>query len=357
MEKKFKVGIVGCGSISHSHTQSYQKNPNIEIIACCDINLKRAENYAKIYNIKSYYGSIDEMLANEPELDGVSICTWNNAHYECTMKALKAKKNVLCEKPMAMNAKQAIEMENEAKKQGVVLQVGFVKRFAKTTEVFQDFQNADTFGDIYLTKAIYTRRLGNPGGWFSDKSKSGGGPLIDLGVHVIDLSRYLMGLHQPVSVYGATFNKLGYKDNVKGVFRYHPVDFDPKNNICDVEDSAIALVRFDNGAILHVECSFVQNLKEGITSLEMYGTKGGAVVEPKLEIYKELNDYMVDITPKIEYARDIFAEMFGNEINHFYDCCVNHVECKAPAKDGVVLMKILDAIYESARTGHEVIIK
>ena len=357
MEKTLKVAIVGCGNISHCHMQAYRSIKEVEVVSCCDINYERAKNYAASYGIKTYYGSIDEMLKNEPEIEAVSVCTWNNGHYDCTIKALKAKKHVLVEKPMAMNAKQAEEMEKEAKKQGVLLQVGFVKRFAKTTEVFKDFQNADTFGEIYLTKAIYTRRLGNPGGWFSDKEKSGGGPLIDLGVHVIDLSRYLMGMHMPVSVYGATFNKLGFKDNIKGINRYHPVDFDKDHNVCTVEDSAMALIRFDNGAVLHVETSFVQNLKEGITTLEMYGTKGGATVEPKFEIYRDLNDYMVDITPKVEYHYDIFAEMFGNEIRHFYDCCVNGTKCLAPAEDGVVLMKILDGIYESARTGHEAIIK
>ena len=312
-----KVGIIGCGNISHCHMQAYRKNPNVEVVACCDINLPRAEAYAKSYGIKSFYGSVDEMLANEKDLDSVSVCTWNNGHYECAMKAMKAHKNVLVEKPMALNAKQAVEMQKEAEKQGVVLQVGFVKRFAKTTKIFQDFQKSGTFGDIYLTKAIYTRRVGNPGGWFSDKSKSGGGPLIDLGVHVIDLSRYLMGMHKPVSVYGATFNKLGDKLNIKGIGHYHPADFDAKTNICDVEDSVIALIRFDNGAVLH-------------------------------------DNYLTNITPVIEYASDVFADMFANEINHFYDCCKKHVKCLAPAEDGVVLMKILDAIYESAQTGHEV---
>lgn len=357
MEKIMKVAIVGCGNISHSHMGAYKKNKNIEVVACCDINIKRAEDYAKAYGIKSFYGSIDDMLKNEKELDAVSVCTWNNAHYECSMKAMKAHKHVLCEKPMAMNAKQALEMKAEAEKQGVVLQVGFVKRFAKTTQIFKDFQNNDTFGDIYLTKAIYTRRVGNPGGWFSDKSKSGGGPLIDLGVHVIDLSRYLMGMHKPVSVYGATFNKLGDKNYIKGIQHYHPVDFDEKTNICDVEDNVIALIRFDNGSVLHVEASFTLNLKDGITTLQMFGDKGGAVVEPKLEIFKDINDYMTNITPIIEYNYDVFAEMFANEINHFYDCVINGATCLAPAEDGVMLMKILDAIYESATTGHEVVIK
>lgn len=354
MEKIMRVGIVGCGNISNSHMQAYRKNPNVEVVACCDINKARAEAYAKAYGIKSFYGSIDEMLEKEEHLDSVSVCTWNNGHYECSMKAMKAHKNVLVEKPMAMNAKQALEMQEEAKKQGVVLQVGFVKRFAKTTKIFQDFQASDTFGNIYLTKAIYTRRVGNPGGWFSDKSKSGGGPLIDLGVHVIDLSRYLMGMHKPVSVYGATFNKLGDKLHIKGIGHYHPVDFDEKTNICDVEDSVIALIRFDNGSVLHVEASFTLNIKEGITTLQLFGDKGGATLEPHLEIYKDVDDYLTNITPVIDYASDVFGDMFANEINHFYDCCVNHVKCLAPAEDGVVLMKILDAIYESARTGHEV---
>lgn len=355
MNKILHVAIVGCGSISHSHTQSYQKNPNIKIVACCDINLERAKKYAKDYNIEHYYGSIDEMLKQE-DIEAVSVCTWNNGHYECTMKALKAKKHVLCEKPMAMDSKQAQEMADEAKKQGVVLQVGFVKRFAKTTQTVQDFIKSDTFGDIYLMKATYTRRIGNPGGWFADKKRSGGGPLIDLGVHVIDLSRYLMGRPLPVSVYGATFNKLGDKNYIKGINRYHPADYDPNKDICDVEDSAIAIVRFDNGSILEVEASFTLNIKESITKLEAFGTKGGAEVEPNLQIFKDVDDYMCNITPIIDND-DVFGVMFANEINHFYDCIVNHVECLAPAEDGVVLMKILDAIYESAKTGHEVIIK
>lgn len=354
MEKTLKVAVVGCGNISHSHVQAYQKNPNIEVVACCDINKERAEKWAKDYHVASFYDNIDEMLEKETSIEAVSICTWNNSHYELTMKALKAKKHVLVEKPMAMNAIQAEEMRQEALKQNRVLQVGFVKRFAKTTSVFKEFVDSDTFGDIYLTKAIYTRRVGNPGGWFADVSRSGGGPLIDLGVHVIDLSRYLMGMHKPVSVYGATFSKLGAKNNIKGITRYYAKDH-YEGEPCTVEDSAIAIIRFDNGSVLHVETSFTLNLKEGITTLQIFGDKGGATVEPNLEIYKDINNYMTNITPIITYDYDIFAEMFKNEINHFYDCCKGIAkECKAPAEDGVILMKILDAIYESAKTGHEV---
>ena len=162
-----------------------------------------------------------------------------------------------------------------------------------------------------------------------------------------------MGMHKPISVYGATFSKLGAKNDIKGISRYYAQDHRP-DSPCTVEDSAIAIVRFDNGSVLHVEASFTLNLKEGITTLQMFGDKGGAVVEPKLEIYKDMNDYMANITPIVEYNYDVFAEMFSGEVNHFYDCVINGVKCKAPAEDGVMLMKILDAIYESALTGHEV---
>ena len=266
------------------------------------------------------------------------------------------KKHVLCEKPLAMNTEQALEMQEAAKKNNRLLMVGFVKRYASTTKVFNDFKDAGTFGDIYLIKAHYLRRIGNPGGWFADKKRSGGGPLIDLGVHIIDLSRFLLGGPKPISVYGATFNKLGMKKHIKGVSHWHPMDYSD-DDVCTVEDSVVAMIRFDNGSVLEVEASFTLDLKEGQTSIEIFGDKGGALVEPNLEIYKDMNDYMVNITPVIDNNANVFGSMFQNEIDHFVDCVLNNKPCISPVEDGVELMRILDAIYESAKTGHEVVIK
>lgn len=355
MDKKLKVAIIGCGNISHSHTQAYQKNPNVEIVACCDINEQRAKDYAKTYNIPHAFGSVDEMLKMK-EIDAVSVCVWNNGHCPETIKALNAKKHVLCEKPLAMNTEQALEMQEAAKKNNRLLMVGFVKRYASTTKVFNDFKDAGTFGDIFLIKAHYLRRIGNPGGWFADKKRSGGGPLIDLGVHIIDLSRFLLGGPKPISVYGATFNKLGMKKHIKGVSHWHPMDYSD-DDVCTVEDSVVAMIRFDNGSVLEVEASFTLDLKEGQTSIEIFGDKGGALVEPNLEIYKDMNDYMVNITPVIDNNANVFGSMFQNEIDHFVDCVLNNKPCVSPVEDGVELMRILDAIYESAKTGHEVVIK
>lgn len=356
MEKKLKVAIVGCGSISHCHRQAYQNNPNVELVAVCDQNKKRAEDYAKAYNIPHAFGDLDEMLKMD-EIDAVSVCVWNNGHKPVTIKALNAKKHVLCEKPLALNTQEAIEMQQAAEKNNRLLMVGFVRRYGGNTQVVLDFKNKDTFGDFYYAKTCCLRRLGNPGGWFADKSRSGGGPLIDLGVHMIDLSRYLLGKPKAVSVFGATFEKLGSKENIKGLNRYHPMDYNPEKDICNVEDSVSAMIRFDNGAVLNVEASFVLNLKEDYLGLELYGTKGGAKVEPNLEFYTDINNYLTNVTPIFHANSASFGDMFQNEINHFVDCVLNDTPCLSPAEDGVELMKILDAIYESAKTGHEVIIK
>ncbi len=355
--KKLKAAVIGVGGISNEHINGYIKNENVELYAFCDINAAQLKKMAEQYGIpeERCFADKDEMLAALPEIDIVSVCTWNAAHAECTIAALNAGKNVICEKPMAMNTKQAEEMLAAAKKNNKLLQIGFVRRFGNDTEVMKDFIEADKFGDIYYAKATYLRRNGNPGGWFGDKSRSGGGPLIDLGVHVIDLSRYLCGNPKPVSVYGATFQKLFNRPDIKGGKGYTSVSASD-NDICDVEDFASALIRFDNGLVLSVEASFSLNIKNGEGNIQFFGTKAGAKLDPQVEIFSEENGYLVDIS----FNRDTglsFDGLFCREIDHFVDCSLNGTECISPAEDGVEIMKILDAIYESARTGHEVIIK
>ena len=232
--------------------------------------------------------------------------------------------------------------------------IGFVRRYGNDCKILQDFISTDYFGDIYYAKATYLRRNGNPGGWFGDKSRSAGGPLIDLGVHVIDLTRYLMGNPKPVSVYGATFQKLFNRPNVKGTKGYNSVSAGQKD-ICDVEDLASALIRYDNGSVLAIEASFSLNIKSDEGKIQLFGTKGGAKIDPELEMYTEINDYMADVNLTVPTSLD-FAGLFQNEIDHYVDCVINGTACKSPATDGIEIMKILDAVYESARTGHEVVL-
>ena len=349
-----KIGIIGCGGISRQHIEAYNKNPDVEVYALCDINEDRVKSMGEKYGIDRLYTSAEEML-KLPEIDAVSVCTWNSAHAPCTIAALNAGKHVLCEKPMAMNAAEAQTMIDAAEKNGKLLMIGFARRYGSDTIILENFLKQDYFGEIYYAKATYLRRKGFPGGWFGDKERSGGGPLIDLGVHMIDLAKYIMGNHKPVSVYGATFHKLGDRKNVIGRGGYESAiksNKDPFN----VEDLATAMIKFDNDSVIAVDTSFSLNIKKDTTDLQFFGTKGGAKLAPELEIYSEQCGYMVDTSLVAPTALD-FTTLFSNEINHYVDCLMGRAQCKSPAKDGLEMMKILDAIYESAETGHEVILK
>ena len=267
-----------------------------------------------------------------------------------TVLALENGAHVICEKPMAMNQAEGELMMETAKKHGKLLQIGFVRRFLNDAATVKKFIEAGDMGELYYAKATYLRRNGCPGRWFGDKAYSGGGPLIDLGVHVIDLVRYLGGCPKPVSAYGVTYNNLGYNrasggqtwvSSSSGTYEYN------------VEDMASALIRFDNGMTLQVEASFNLNIKSDTGSVQLFGTKSGASVSPDIEFYTDKNGMLVDVKPSGNNGLS-FTGLFEREIAHFVDCVMNGTPCRAPAEDGVVLMKILDAVYESARTGAEV---
>ncbi len=348
-----KVGIIGTGGISGVHLAGYKKNPDVEIYALCDINEKNLKRRAEEYGVERLYTDYNEMLKLE-ELDAVSVCTWNSEHAPAAIAALKAGKHVLCEKPMAMNKEEAEEMKKVAEENGKLLMIGFVRRFGNDCAVVKDFIDNDYLGEIYYAKAQYLRRKGCPGGWFGDSSRSGGGPLIDLGVHVIDLCRYLMGNKKPVSVYGATFKKLGDRKNIKSKAGYLSATVS-NDDIFDVEDLATALIRFEGGAVLSVEASFCLNIEKDVGNIELFGTKGGCKLDPELSIYTEMNDYMTNVQLSQPTALS-FDGLFENEIDHFVHCIKTGEPCRNPAEDGVELMRILDGIYESARTGHEVVL-
>lgn len=349
------IAIIGVGNIAETHLLAYSKNKNVKVVAFCDINPDRLAYMGKKWGIEKCYTDLDTMFKEVPEIDAVSVCTWNAAHASCTVAALKAGKHVLCEKPMAMNATEASLMMQTAKEAGKLLMIGFVRRHGNDAKIVREFVDSDYFGELYYAKATYLRRNGNPGGWFGDKSLSGGGPLIDLGVHVIDLVRFIFGNPKPVSVYGATFTKLHDRKHIKADKGYRSSGAG-REDVCNVEDLACAMIRFDNGAVLSIEAAFSLNLKKDEGKIELFGTKGGAKLDPELELYGEMNGYMTDMKLANVKTALSFDGLFENEIDHYIDCIEGRADCIAPAEDGVMLMKILDGIYESARLGHEVVL-
>ena len=345
---KIKVGIIGCGNISNFHTGGYKALPDAcEIVAVCDIDEQKVKAYAEKYGVARWYTDYNEMLAKE-NLDAVSVCTWNAEHKGATIAALKSGVNVICEKPMAMNQAEALEMKKVAEESGKLLMIAFVRRFGNDADVLKNFIDKGTMGDLYYAKAVYLRRNGWPGGWFGDKEYAGGGPLIDLGVHVIDLVRYLAGNPKPISAYGVTYDNLGPNRASGG--QSWVASTGGKKFKYDVEDFSSALVRFDNGMTLAVEASFNLNVKNDVGNIELFGTKAGAKIDPQIEFFSDMNGMLVDIKPSGNTALN-FDGLFNREIAHFVDCVRNGTPCRSTADDGVAVMKILDAIYESARTG------
>ncbi len=353
MKNKIKVGIIGTGSISEFHVAGYKKLIDVcEVEAVCDIDKVKVENFAKKHGIKNSYTDYNEMLANH-KLDGVSVCTWNSVHMDASIAALEKKMGVLCEKPMAINANEAIKMQEVAKKNNSLLMIGFVRRFGNDTEIAKDFIDKGNLGDIYYAKAKYLRRSGSPGGWFKDKRYSGGGPLIDLSVHVVDLVKYLANNPKPISAYGVTYSNLG-PNRAKGASGYLVEDGDQYQ--FNVEDLALAMIKFDNGMTLFVETSFNLNIKKDENSIELFGTKGGLKISPDVELYTELADRFVDVSCHGASALS-FTGLFEREIAHFVDCLRGETSCISTGQDGLEIMKIIDAVYESARTNKEILIK
>jgi len=349
---KLKIAVIGAGSISSAHLSSYAKNPEVEIYAICDLVEERARSAAEKYGASKVYTDYRELLSDS-EVDAVSICTWNNTHVEISIAALDAGKHVLCEKPMSTEIDKALALQEAVKRSGKLLQVGFVRRYSGSAKVLKQFIDSGDLGDIYYAKASILRRLGNPGGWFSDVERSGGGPLMDIGVHIVDLCWYLMGRPKVKSVTGNTYTKLGNRSNIKNLDFYKAADYDASKNT--VEDLANALIRFENGASLFVDVSFTLHTKQSVSSVTLYGDKGGAEVEPDFVIVSEKHDTILNMTPQIDYPGFNMEEGFQNEINHFVNCCLGRAELISPVEDGVEITKILCGIYESSKTGKEVL--
>lgn len=342
------MGVIGTGSLAAFHINAYRNDPRTTITAICDANPERVRQKASELGIDEYYHDYRKMLLSD-NIDAVSIITWNNTHAPIAIEALKRGKHVLCEKPPALNARQALEMKEAASTNRRLLMYGFIRRFTPAVYLLKEFINGGQLGEIYHIKTGILRRCGNPGGWFANRDISGGGPAIDLGVHIIDLAMYLMGNPKPLSLFGSTSKKVGPRFNIRGAGGYKSADY--QSGIINTEDFANGLIRFENDATLYFETSWTMHIKEDKTYFNIAGSHGGASLEPELEIYSEKYNYLTDLKPVMETKSFDFQQAFNDEISHFADCILNGTQCIAPPEDGVTIMKILDALYESAETG------
>ncbi|WP_373231119.1 Gfo/Idh/MocA family protein [Cohnella sp.] len=346
-----RIGIIGTGSISEWHLKAYAKNSGAIIAAICDLNEQRAKQIAEKYGAEKTFTEYRELLA-DPDIDAISICTWNNTHAELCIAALQAGKNVLVEKPLCRTVEEALLIEEAVRVSGKILQVGFVRRYDSNVQMLRQFADNGEFGDIYYAKASTIRRLGNPGGWFADIERSGGGPLIDIGVHVIDLCWYLMGRPKVKTISANTYNKVGNRSHIRNLSFYKAADYDASKNT--VEDIANALIRFENGASLMIDVSFTLHAKQDEGSVKLFGDKGGFEVDPAVVIVTEKYNTILNVHPQTDSPSFHFESAFQNEINHFIECVQQGKQPLSPVEDGVEMMRILCGIYESAAKGEEI---
>ena len=342
MEQK-KIALIGCGGMGTGHLRSYRNIPNAKIVAICDIYPGRAaERVAEFFPDAQVFTDYHEVL-NLPGLDAVDICTPNYLHSIIAVEALNHGLHVFCEKPDAVNVEEALKMKAAAEKNGRVLMVMRNNRYAPESQYLKKYIEDGNMGEIYAGRCGWQRRRGIPGkgGWFTTKAQSGGGPLIDLAI-------WLMGNPTPVAVSGSTYCKFAdsdMSDSVNSNFGDKMAD-----GTFDVEDLAMGFIRFDNGACLQIEFSWASNVEKEKEFVELRGTKAGASW-PDLKIFTEEYGSTVDVIPAV---RPKEFDGHGRNLAHFVEVLQGKAEPAFVPQQGVNMIRILRAMYESAEKGCEV---
>ncbi len=360
MGKKLKVGIIGCGGIANGkHMPGLAKLPNVEVVAFCDIIPSRAEEAALTFGGKDarVYEDYRQLLTEE-SLDTVHVCTPNSSHAEITVASLEAGCHVMCEKPMAKTAAEAHEMVAAAERTGNKLTIGYQSRFRSDSEYLKQACERGDLGEIYLAKAKAIRRRAVPTwGVFLDEEKQGGGPLIDIGTHALDLTLWMMGNYLPKYVVGTVYHKLAQRENAANAWG----PWDPKK--FQVEDSAFGFIVMEDGATIILESSWALNtLLEGEARTILHGTEGGADMEDGLRINGEEFGKLYTKKPALGTTGVAFYDGktesdADREARLWIECIVNDTPPRVLPEEAVVVTEILEAIYRSAQIGEPVFFK
>ncbi len=349
--RKFRVAFIGCGGISTTQMNIFAKMPDVEVVAGVDIVPARLKAFSEKWGVTRLYKDWKTML-KEVKPDGVSVCTPNGLHAAPVIDALKAGAHVICEKPMAMNPGECEKMIAAARKAGKKLAIGFQYRYHPNTQFLTRARDDGQFGEIMFMKCQALRRRGIPNwGVFGQKKLQGGGPMIDIGVHVIEMAHYFMGSPKPVAASGNTWTYMGNKPS-KVVSMWPNWDY----KTYTVEDLAIGQIRFDNGAILQIEASFVAHIEKDMWNFNFMGTKGGGQWDPPM-IFTDRSNTMINSSPAFVGNQTSFESMFESKQRNWVDACTRNTPLEAPGEAGLAVQKMLDGIYRSAAAGKEVAIR
>ena len=326
-----KVAIIGAGGMGRFYAELIKDIEGVYVESFTDVNEKRARDAAKSFGVSKYYTDWRRSIEDE-EIDVVIVTTPVKFHFEITVNALDMGKHVLCEKPPAMNAREAEEMARRARENNRILMYAFQYRFFRSSVYVRDLIRKGHLGEIYRARLHYLRRYGAPmgfGGWFRSRELAGGGPLIDCAVHLIDLIYWITGRPKPKVVFGVSYNLLGAKM--------------PK---FEVEDSYVGMVIFENDMSMVIETSWLQNWHDEHTVI-LYGTKAGVRLFPELEMVTKHNEEFVSIKPM--FKTDLWTDPNLSKLKHFFEVVEKgYTDITPTPEDGVTVMKIIDALYRAA---------
>lgn len=357
MSKVYRIGIVGCGGIANGkHLPSLKKLNNVEMVAFCDIVVERAEKAASEYGAEGaqVYSDYRELLKDQ-SLDIVHVLTPNDFHAEVTIAALEADKHVMCEKPMAKTAADARRMVEAAKRSGKKLTIGYNNRFRPDSLHLKKVVEEGQLGDIYFAKAHAIRRRAVPTwGVFLDEEKQGGGPLIDIGTHALDLTLWMMNNYKPKVVLGAKYHELSQRENAANAWGpWDPAKF-------TVEDSAFGMIVMENGATVMLESSWALNtLDVHEAKCSLSGTEAGADMKNGLRINGEEHGRLYTKEAELGSGGVAFYEGKAEndadtEMRSWIRAVDEDLEPIVTPEQACVVSEILEAIYESAKTGKAV---
>ena len=347
MNKELKLGIIGTGWPGQMHAEALRALGSGNLYACADLDAHRRSAFEKDYAPEKSYGDFHELLQDR-HVDAAIICLPNFLHFPASLAALEAGKHVLCEKPPTLNAAEMKVLREEAAKRKLIYFFSRQFRFTPAMRAAKAAVEEGRLGKIYHAKATFVRSRGIPvgiGNWFTEKKRSGGGALIDIGVHALDSVWYLMGTPRPVAVSAQVFRNFD-----------HLVDV----SVFDVEDAAYAFIRFENGAVVQLETSWAGNLTDDIPPRKyfgrelvnsiVFGTKGSVRLSP-LALFEDQNGALVDVPLE---AKDDEPNGFELQLRNFIESICGGSEPVNNADQAVALMEMIDGIYASSELGREV---
>ena len=349
MGKTLRIGFIGAGGIAHLHARHLKKIEQVELVAAADTNATNLGKFTEAFpGVKPFSDSRDLLKSLRGELDAVCVCTPNGLHAENTVAAFDAGLHVMVEKPMAMTARQCQQMIDAGKKAGRHLVVGFQFRFDPRTELIRKQIAEGHFGKILYVRCQALRRRGIPNwGVFGRKELQGGGPMIDIGVHVLEMAHFAIGAPAPLSATGNCWTFYGNKPT-ETVVPWPNWDHSTYN----VEDFAAGMIRLDGGTMLTIEASFVAHIEKDVWTFQVMGETGGATWD-QCHVFTDQAGYMVNLSPGY-LPQGGWDAIWDRKMKHFVDVIRDGKPNQSPGEHGLMVQKMLDGVYLSAEQGREV---